>query len=97
MQIVFKLHVHEGIGTGGRDRLFSRVVEMPYLPPVGMEVIEGDWSATVESLAFANGETFAFVESDRSPNRYRTAEEMEDLAAEYIAEGWQASDRLLGV
>jgi hypothetical protein len=97
MQIVFKLHVHEGIGTGGRDRLFSRVVEMPYLPPVGMEVIEGDWSATVESLAFANGQTFAFVEPDKSPNRYRTAEEMEDLASEYISEGWQSSDRVLGV
>ena len=96
MQIVFKLRVAQGIGLCSADLLFSRVVEMPYVPPVGMEVIEGDWSATVESVVFANGVTYAFAEDDRARGE-RTQVEMQELSDEYLSYGWQKSVKLLGV
>lgn len=95
MKVVFKQVVAAGIGRGSRDLLFSRVVEMPYVPPVGMEVIEGDWSATVESVVFADGVTYAFTETDRTTGE-RTDAELDELLKEYLGEGWIKSGRLLG-
>ena len=96
MQICFKLHVCHGLGTGSGDRLYSHVVEMPFVPPVGMEVIDGDWSGTVESLVYADGWTLAFVETDRT-TKDRTTEEMDRLEKEYIEQGWIRSPNLLSV
>jgi len=96
MQVCFKLQVCEGIGCGSADRLFSHVVEMPFIPPVGMEVIDGDWSGTVDSMVYANGFVLAFVETDRT-NKYRTVQEMDELENEYVEQGWVRSDDLLSV
>jgi len=96
MQVCFKLQVCEGIGTSSSDRMFSRVIELPFVPPVGMEVCEGDWSATVESLCYANGMVFAFVEVDRATKR-REKDEMNAIAAYYEDAGWDRSDGILSV
>jgi hypothetical protein len=96
MQIVFKFRVAQGSGMCSADLLFSRVIEMPYVPPVGMEVIEGDWSATVASVVFADGVTYAFVEDDRARGE-RMPIEMQKLSDEYSRDGWQKSYRLLGI
>lgn len=99
MQVVFKLVVHAGIGMSSEDRIFSHVVDMPFLPPVGMEVCDGGWCATVESLCFANNQLFAFAAPNRCDARvgFRTKKTLDALSEDYIAEGWQPSDRLLGV
>lgn len=61
-----------------------------------MEVIDGDWAATVESLCFADGLVLAFVETDRT-SRMRTEEELDALSEEYVSQGWQKSERIIAV
>lgn len=96
MQIIFKKVVSASIGMSSLDRIFSHVVDMPFLPPVGMTVCDGDWEVIVESLCFANNQVFAFTEQDRTRSQ-RTAEELDALSEDYISEGWQPSEHLLGV
>lgn len=103
MEVCFKLRVCSGLGIRSGDRIFSRLVEMPFVPPVGMEVIERDWSATVESLVYSDGQVIAFAEPDRVPGfgslgargLLRTEEEMDELTQQYIKDGWQLSCGLL--
>lgn len=96
MQVCFKLQVCEGIGTSSGDAWFSRLIELPFVPPIGMEVIDGGWSATVDSLAYRDGVVFAFVEK-WSTKKYRTAEEMAAEIAEAEENGWIRSEGVLSV
>jgi hypothetical protein len=93
MRICFKLQICEGFGSSSADAWFSRWVEIPFVPSVGMEVRNGDWSDTIQRLVYdaADGVLFAFVERWRA-SRYRTADEMMSKITEAEAQGWIRSD-----
>jgi len=96
MQVCFKLEIRTGIGSSSDDVIFSHVVEMPFAPPVGMEVIDGDWSETVGSLVWSDGTLFAFAEPWKT-NRRRTPEELAEEIALAESLGWVRSKDLLSV
>jgi hypothetical protein len=93
MKIHFRHVIHQCIGMSTLDRVFGRVVEMPYCPPVGMEVIDGEFDAVVESLVYCNGVTYAFTAPDTATG-YRLTIEMDRRAAEAIEAGWSPTEHL---
>lgn len=96
VRVIFKLRVSEGIGRCSADFWFSKHIDMPFVPHVGMEVIDGDWSGTVESLTYKDGVLFAFVAADTS-KKIRTLHELEEIAKEYKSQGWTRSSGILSL
>ena len=93
-KIVFKKQVHscfQSISSG--DVFLHRLVEMPFVPPVGMEVYDGDWSATVEKLCWKDGTVYAITTADKELydadlRREKKKRSIEEVVAEYTHDGW---------
>jgi hypothetical protein len=96
VKVCFKRVVKSCAGASSRDVWLSHPMEMPFVPPVGMEVCDGDWCGIVDKLAYDDGWVFAFEEEERLREN-RTDEEIEVEVAEMIDAGWQRSERVLGV
>ena len=94
MKVCFKRVVKAGGGSSSRDVWLSHPMELPFVPPVGMEVCDGDWCGIVDKLVYDDGWVFAFEEEER-PYKSRTDEEIEAEVAECIDAGWQRSERVL--
>jgi hypothetical protein len=102
MIVVFKKQVHGCFASGSTlDKWLSRKVEMPFVPPVGMDVCEGDWGATVVELVYKDGIVYAFTSADkelynhglhRSQEPCRTVDE---IVVQYVEDGWVVSDGIL--
>lgn len=95
MRILFRKQLHSTFSSiSSSDVFLGYEMEMPFVPPVGMEVIDGEWSDTVESLVYKDGTVFAFTPPDKTFYNVREAlrtaspEEMEELVAGYLDEGW---------
>ena len=97
MKVCFK-RVIKAVRHGGssRDVWLSYPMELPFVPQVGMEVCDGDWSCTVASLAYNDGWVFAFGEEIQPPSE-RTDEEIEGIVEDEILDGWLLSERILAV
>ena len=101
--IVFKLHIHGCFATmSSLDVHMSHDVAMPFIPPVGMEVIDGEWSAVVESLVYCNGVVLAFVPEDKELydaglKNERPQRTIDEIVAEYEQQGWVRSKGVLSV
>ena len=92
MKVCFKREIRQFIGRSSNDVLLSYVMELPFIPPVGMEVCDGDWGATVASLAFKDGIVFAFEEPI-----CLSGEGIASVVNESLEEGWVMSQRLLAI
>ena len=88
MLIHFEHEVRSGIGCSSIDRLFTHIVDMPFLPPVGMSVSDGDWYCSVSGLEWDNGRIIASTEPNKT-SRDRTKQEMDEIESELIEQGWE--------
>ena len=96
MKVCFKRCVRADPVVSLRDVWLSYQLDLPFVPPVGTEVIDGDWDCIVASLVYRNGQVFAFEEEDR-PQSPRSDEEIEAITNASIEEGWQRSEGVLCV
>lgn len=97
MKVIFKKQIHGTFASStSTDVWLTYVLEMPFVPSVGMEVCVGEWEGSVESLCYANGQLFAFtVPDEERRNRSATPRSVDEIADEYIAMGWKRSTGIL--
>ena len=101
MRVVFKKQVHSCVASwSSNDVYLEREIEMPFVPPIGMEVCDGDWSAEVASLRWKNGTVFAFTEADKElynhqlHRRTEPARPLDEIVKDWTKCGWQLTKPL---
>lgn len=93
----FRLQIHSCVATASSADIFmERIVTMPIPPAAGMEVSEGDWSATVAQIYVnldAKHPIQAFVEADKEIYnallQRRPHRPLSEIAADYEKSGWR--------
>ncbi len=107
IQIIFKKQIHSCFASmSSNDVYLHRVVHLPFVPHVGMEVIEGDeWSDTVKSLCVKDGLLFAITDSDKelyeagfnrmTGNGATKPRSIDEIVSEYVSDGWAVSEGFL--
>jgi len=99
--VVFKKQVHACFaGSSSRDVYLHRVVAMPFIPPVGMEVIDGDWCATVDELCWKDGVVFAFTSPDKELydaglSGDSGSRSLAEIVKDWTEQGWAVSSGFL--
>lgn len=90
MRVIFVKQVHGCFASmSSLDVYLEKVVELPFVPPVGMYVQFGDWSTEVASLCFADGQLLAYTEPDKELYRNPDSRPIEEIVSEYIEMGWE--------
>jgi hypothetical protein len=105
VRIVFKKQVHSGFSAmSSNDVYLHHLVELDFLPLIGMEVIDGEWSATVLSLTCKDGIVFAWTYEDKelyeaalSPDPRQKARSIDEVVSDWVAEGWSVSEGVLSL
>lgn len=93
--VVFKKRVAARFGSSSDDVWLSHVMELPFVPPIDMEVCDGDWTGCVVSLCYSNDKVFAFTDDDRELHHRPGIRPIEDIVLEYVDEGWAKSNGIL--
>ena len=98
IKIVFKKHVHSCFASmSSNDVYLHYEMELPFVPQVGMEIVDGDFYATVDTLCWKDGVLWVFTEADKElynhqlhkqEGKPRTVEEVVD---DWKDSGWKVS------
>ncbi len=97
MKVIFKKQIHGSMSSSSStDIWLSHVMEMPFVPPERMEVGDGDWCDTVESLCYIDGQLFAFTAANMELYGRPGTRAIGKIAEEYVRSGWTISKHCLG-
>jgi len=89
MQVICRMQIHASMSScSSLDLYVHRVIEIPFCPPVGIEISDGDWSCIVESLWFQDGQLYALTAADEELYKRPGSRPIDEIAAEYVADGW---------
>lgn len=101
MKVKFRKQIHGCFAAvSSLDRWLERVVEFPegLFPQVGMEIVDGEWGATIESLAVwldRDPQVEAWVAPDKTlydSELGRWSKEdtpsLDDIVTEWLDSGW---------
>lgn len=92
MKVKFIKQVHGkfGVTAESEDVWLYRLLEMPFVPPVGMGVYEGDWSAVVTGLSYHTADDLvkAWTKQDKSLEHHGNSPPLAEIVEGYLANGW---------
>ncbi len=97
---VFKVVLASTATISSEDVRVEHVLEMPFVPPVGMTLYEGDWEAKILSVAWDgdNQEVVAYTtDEDEIPYAIKNGvahRTVEEIVEELVSEcGWHRRGR----
>lgn len=105
--VKFIKHVHSCFASvASTDVWLEHTLELPFMPPVGMTVVDGDFEATVTEVSYENGQAIAYTEPNkaiyeaafRSKDVFGVVKDesgrtIDDIVREYVQCGWKERKR----
>lgn len=94
------LQIHASCSTmSSADVLMARHLQLPFVPFVGLQIVDGDWSVKLTDVVWDIKKNVfqTYVESDKelynaSLNRNPDPRPISEIVAEYYRDGWRILD-----
>jgi len=101
MKATIRKQIHSNFASiSSGDIWLEYSLEIPFVPPIGMELVDGDWEAIVKEVVWdiGIGELKIYVPSDDTLyradlDRVEPDQILQEIVDEYLALGWHLEER----